>query len=90
MPPCSTLSVLTLFVIFLQCHILVEFVCYNNPASGEYRRDEVVDMLIDKETEAALNVFRALTPQDQDYLLGLAEALLRSQEGYDDSHEKEP
>ena len=45
-------------------------------------------MFIDKETRVALAIFRALTPQDQDLLIDLAEALLQSQEECDDSQEK--
>ena len=47
-------------------------------------------MFIDKETRAALAIFRAVTPQQQDLLIDLAEALLQSQAECDDLTETEP
>lgn len=47
-------------------------------------------MLVTKETEAALAMFRSLDPDQQDALIDLLEALLRLQEMYAGSEASKP
>ena len=57
------------------------------PRSYYIRR--FIAMCITNEVKEALSVFRALTPENQDTLLDLAEELLRLQEVCDGSTAKE-